>query len=100
MSVLFLCTGNAARSVFAGAVLSSLRPDLRVVTAGTLCIPGQPMSARTRAALLDLGLTVNGHRSRQLSGADLADVDLVVATAGEHVAYVRREHPEAAARTG
>src|SRR5947207_2140761 len=99
-SILFLCTGNAARSVFGGAVLSSLRADVRVVTAGTLCIPGQPISGRARAALIALGLPLDGHRSRQLVSSDLADVDLVVAAAGEHVEYVRREHPDAAAVTG
>jgi protein-tyrosine-phosphatase len=31
---------------------------------------------------------------------DLGSVDLVLAMAREHVEYVRRRHPEAAARTG
>jgi protein-tyrosine-phosphatase len=97
--LLFLCTGNAARSVMAGAIAAHLVPEARVSTAGTLVIEGQPMSMRTRRALSAIGMNADGHRSRQLTDAELADVDLIVAFAAEHVHYVRRTHPEAAART-
>ena len=49
--VVLLCTGNAARSVMAGAALAAHLPDWHVTTAGTLVVEGQPMSWRTRAAL-------------------------------------------------
>ena len=39
------------------------------------------------------------HRSRQLTEADIASADLVIAMAAEHVLFVRRRHPSAAART-
>jgi protein-tyrosine phosphatase len=97
--VLFLCTGNAARSVMAGAMLEALGLDVRVTTAGTHVIEHQPVSIRTRHALNVVGLHASVHRSRQLTDADVKAADLVVAMASEHVAYVRRRHPEGADRT-
>ncbi len=99
MHVVTLCTGNAARSVIAGAVLARLAPGVRVSTRGTHVIDGLPMSFRTRDAIVAIGGPVDGHRSRQLAATDLVDADVVLAMAHEHVAYVRRVHPEAAART-
>ena len=95
-----LCTGNAARSVMAGAILAEHVPALVVSTRGTHVVEGMPMSWRTRDAIVAVGARADGHRSRQLSSADLAAADLVLAMARDHVEYVRRRHPEAAARTG
>jgi protein-tyrosine phosphatase len=97
VGVLALCTGNAARSVMAGVMLASDR--LRVTTAGTHVVEGRPMSYRTRDALAAVGLSADGHRSHQLTDHDIEAADLVLAMAGDHVAYIRRRHPEAAAKT-
>jgi protein-tyrosine-phosphatase len=95
-----LCTGNAARSVMAGAILAEHVPALVVTTRGTHVIEGMPMSWRTRDAILAVGAKTDGHRSRQLTSADLTSADLVLAMAREHVEYVRRRFPDAANRTG
>jgi protein-tyrosine-phosphatase len=110
-NLLILCTGNAARSVMAGYMLESLRETsggrgepLHLVTAGTHTVDGQPMSMRTRAALTRLPALADAdfrrHRSRQVHGIDLVHADLVAVMEADHVRFVRRRFPDAAAKTG
>ena len=97
--VVTLCTGNAARSVMAGAILREHVPGLKVTTSGTHVIEGMPMSWRTRDAITSLDIPVPDHRSRQATVAELDHADLVIALAREHVAWMRRVPPRAAPHT-
>lgn len=98
-NILILCTGNATRSVIAGAVLKAHLPHVDIATGGTMSIDGLPMSWRTRAGFEAVGVPTPSHRSRQVLAPDLDQATLIIGLAPEHVYWVRREHPSAAART-
>ena len=100
--VYMVCTGNAARSPMAAAMLRDLDPDGRidVRSAGILTLEGHPIGTRTRAALARHGLVDHAHRSRQFRSDDAADADLVVVMEPLHLHWIRRNVPEAAPVTG
>ena len=98
--IVFVCTGNAARSVMGAAMLRARTDRFRISGAGTFVIEGLPMSVRTRKALANHELSEPAHRSRQLREEHFEDADLVVAFAPDHVEYVRRQHPEWAGKVG
>ena len=100
--VYMVCTGNAARSPMAAAMLRALDADGRidVRSAGILVLEGHPIGARTRSALARHGLVDHAHRSRQFRGSDAAEADLVVVMEPLHLTWIRRNVPEAAPITG
>ena len=96
-----VCTGNAARSVMAALLLRDrLGADtpFAVASAGTLVIPDQPMSVRTRAALARHGLHDPDHRSRQLSAADVDASSVLLVMEPSHIHWMRRRLPTALPR--
>ena len=97
-----VCTGNAARSPMAAAMLRALDTDgrIEVRSAGILVLEGHPVGVRTRSALARHGLVDHAHRSRQFRGTDAADADLVVVMEPLHLQWMRRNLPEAAPITG
>ncbi|HEY5121742.1 MAG TPA: hypothetical protein VII84_09230 [Acidimicrobiales bacterium] len=98
LNVVTLCTGNVARSVMLGYMLTTIAEasgqGWKVRTAGTHVTEGSAMSGRTRDALLgiaELGEHHYGaHRSHQLDASDAAWADVILATEAGHVDYVRR----------
>jgi protein-tyrosine phosphatase len=92
-----LCTGNVARSVMLGYMLTSIAEanglQWSIRTAGTHVGEGSAMSSRTRDALLkveDLGEHRYGqHRSHQLTSDDVEWANALLASEADHVRFVR-----------
>ena len=100
--VYMVCTGNAARSPMAAAMLRAIDADGRidVRSAGILTLEGHPTGTRTRSALSRHGLVDHTHRSRQFRRVDAVEADLVVVMEPLHLRWVRRNLPEASPITG
>lgn len=79
-SVLFLCTGNSARSIMAEAILARLGGGrFRAFSAGAR--PAGDIHPETRALLRSLGYRTEGLRSKgweEFSGDDGAAMDIVI----------------------
>ncbi len=106
-AVLFVCTGNIARSPMAEAVLAADLADRgvtdRIASAGTLT-EGRSAADDGHAALVDDGLLdaaahLRRHVSRRLSAAVVGDAELVVAMTRDHVLRVAEIEPAAVTRT-
>jgi protein-tyrosine-phosphatase len=78
-NVLFLCTGNSARSIMAEAIINRVgAPKFRGFSAGSM--PKGEIHPRTLKALLNNGYLPDGFRSKgweEFSGPDAPDLDFV-----------------------
>jgi protein-tyrosine-phosphatase len=106
MNIVTLCTGNVARSVMLGYMLTTLADangaDWSIRTAGTHVFEGSAMSSRTRDALLKIDELADhhfsGHRSRQLTSEDVRWSDVILASEAANVHFVRAHHGDGAAK--
>lgn len=90
MRVLTICHGNICRSPMAAMVLAdALRSeglDAEVISAGVSAEEsGNPIDPRARRTLERHGIPVTDHVARQVTAADLADADLVIAMTPGHL---------------
>lgn len=104
-SVLFVCTGNQFRSPVAAARFRQLLKDTAVATewrvdsAGIWTVEGEPSPVEATAAALDLGMSLEGHRTRMISGDMLNEADLVVVMTRGQQEAIGVEFPAVRGRT-
>jgi protein-tyrosine-phosphatase len=102
LNIVTLCTGNVARSVMLGYMLTALAEangeDWRIRTAGTHVIEESAMSSRTKDALVaipEMGEHRYGsHRSHQLTTDDVLWADIILTSEAAHVRFVRTHYPD------
>ncbi len=77
--VLFVCTGNAARSQMAEGWLKNMKPGFTVLSAGT---NPEGLSSRAVKAMQEVGLDVSDQISKHLDDVPWRDADFVFTLCG------------------
>ncbi len=89
-TVLIVCTGNICRSPMAYGLLKAkldrlgLSPHIRVETAGTFALDGEPPSPEAQRVLAERGIDISHHRARTVTPEMLRRADLVIAMTERH----------------
>lgn len=100
--VLMLCTANICRSPMAAALLtrelSGTGVDVSVGSAG-LIGGGAAPPAEVTAAISRYGIDLRSHRSREVTAADVAAANLIIAMSRMHLRHVVVLSPTAWPRT-
>jgi protein-tyrosine phosphatase len=77
-SVLTVCIGNICRSPMAEGLLAAGLPHLRVVSAGTGALVGQPADAMAQKLMQKRGIDISGHVAQQVSQLLCRQADLIL----------------------
>ena len=75
VSVLFVCTGNAARSQMAEGWLKNMKPGLMVLSAGT---NPEGLSYRAVKAMQEVGLDISNQTSKHLDDVPWEKTDYAI----------------------
>jgi protein-tyrosine-phosphatase len=94
-NLLYVCTGNTCRSPLARAITERLIDqrgwiNVSVESAGTAGAEGAPASGNAVAVASEAGLSLDGHRSKELTPALLDWADLVLVMTPSQLEIVAR----------
>lgn len=72
---------------------SRLQDEVDIQSAGTLGIEGMPAADFAIEVVAEMGGDLDGHRSQGVTPDLVANADLILAMANEHVNYLHRKYP-------
>lgn len=101
-NILFVCTGNSCRSVFAEGVFKGMLAregiEIHVHSAGTRAYPGRKASLRVLRLLRLEGIDLNAHFTRRISRKIIDEAEIIFVMESAHREAVLDLAPEAAQR--
>src|SRR5215469_4009034 len=100
---LFVCFGNLMRSpmaevMFRKSVAAVSLPDIHISSAGLHAVSGTPAHPWALTASAELGLPLEGHRARLLTGDMVSAADAIFAMDFQNKAELLAQYPEAKAK--
>ena len=101
-TILFICTGNVCRSPMAEALFrraAAGRGEFRVLSAGLGAVDGQPPTAHSVTAMLELGIDISSQRSRMLTTDLVREADYIFGMTRSHVDAIALLYPQVAEKT-
>ena len=82
--IIFVCTGNTCRSPMAEGYLKSKKiKGLEIISRG-LAADGSEVSENSVEAMKELGIDISGHRSQQLTFADIDESSVFICMSSSH----------------
>lgn len=88
-----VCEGNVCRSPLAQALLSRALPTVRVSSAGTRALVGQPADRLAIELAQEHGMDLSQHVAKELSGEHLRAADIVLAMTSAQRAWILDHFP-------
>ncbi|AWQ47177.1 TPA: protein tyrosine phosphatase [Serratia marcescens] len=98
-SILVVCVGNICRSPTGERLLQQLLPDKDVSSAGLAALVGKAADKKSIFVADINGLSLNGHKARQLTRELCRQYSLILVMERKHIDAVARLVPEVRGKT-
>ncbi|MBP3390984.1 MAG: low molecular weight phosphatase family protein [Clostridia bacterium] len=83
-NIVFVCTGNTCRSPMAEGYLKSKKPNGYKIISRGLATDGSPAALNSVNVMLEAGIDITGHISKQMSYKDAETADVIVCMSASH----------------
>lgn len=98
-TILVVCVGNICRSPLGERALAARLPGVSCSSAGLGALVDHDADDAATVAAEELGISLDGHKARQWTGAIGGAADLILVMEPDHKSTIIRSHPELSGKT-